>query len=202
MGITRQYIFGIDPKGGVCQTFGYAQVPDANTSGKAITCAHYPAAKGSGVSLMQETLFFGTTSAVGKMFQTFKDSQSLDGTEAIEGEFITARLDPDNRADGGPNRGRDSTQKRFYFVNHNSPTMIDRGGTLYWTKDVDPLTDSMVVWTEFQANEGDTKFYFEKGNANWIHLRGVHDGVSSNSVHLSGFALNYDTISRGEGRDS
>lgn len=200
MAITRQLVFCIDPKSGVACTFSYADIPDANDSSKAITCAHVPAARGSGISVMQESMFFGTTSAVGKTFQTLRDTLAKDGTEDISAEFITSRVDPDNRSD--ERTQREPTTKRYEWLIFNGPHPVEKGGNLYWTKDVDPIRDSLVTWNQFSMDAGDSTTYFESGLAEWVHLRGVFSAIQNNEIHLSGFGVQYNTVRSGENRDS
>lgn len=199
MAVTRQLIFVISPKDGVVNTYSFSGIDDANNEGKAFTCGYVPGARGSGSTLMQDLMFLGTTSAAGKTYRTFDDSLGLDGSDTIRSEFITARIDPDNRENFG---GRDSTTKRYEWVDLNGPNLAEIGGDIYWVSDTDPVNDPNLIWTEFNINSGDTRGYFESGLANHVHLRGVHTGTDQGKVHLSGFAIHYITVARGEGRDS
>ena len=198
MAITRQLLFVVSPKDGVVNTFSFSGIDDANNESKAFTCGHVPGARGSGATLMQDLMFLGTTSAVGQTYRTFDDSLGADGSDSIVSEFITARIDPDNRDE----RARDSTTKRYEWADFNGPNLSEFGGSLYWASDVDPVREPMLSWNQFSLSSGDTRGYFESGLANHVHLRGVHTGSDQGKIHLSGFAIHYTTVARGEGRDS
>lgn len=207
MGVTRVLIFAIDPyqeQGnlgpGLCTTISYADVPDGNDTEKAFTCAYVPPSKGLGVSIAQETMFLGTTSAAGKMYQTLDRRLSLDGSTAITYDVITARVDPDNSSDSS---SRESTTKRYDVLDFNGPSFLDFSGTGYWAKDCNPVEDASVTWKTFQHQAGKTGLYFESGLANWIHVRATGSSPNSGSTVFSGFTVRYRHIGKGvEGRES
>lgn len=203
MAVTRVALFLISPfeqqpdvGPGIVSTLSYATVPDANATGKSFTCAYCPPSRGSGVSVAQETMFVGTNAAGGKTLQTFKNNLALDGSAAITAEFISQRLDPENRGDS--NQGRDSVSKRYDFVAMDGANLTDDGGQLYWLKDIDPATSPVVSWTEFTYTAGDRGFYFESGLGKFVHLRGVYDGMTAGQRLLSGFSLRYRLVGKSE----
>lgn len=208
MSVTRVLVFIADPNEeqsdlgpGVCSTLSFSAVADANTTAKAFTCMYAPPAYGSGIRMAQPTVFLGTNAAVGKTYQTLRPDLKRDDGTAITREFISARLDPDSRADS--QQGRDSTTKEFSWLNIPGENLTSRGEQLYWLKDLDPIDSPMVAWTEFTYQTGDTGFFFENGLANWIHIRGVDDGSTDGEVILSSFVLRYRPAGKGEeGRDS
>lgn len=203
MAVTRVALFLISPfesqddlGPGITTTLSYAAVPDANETGKSFTCAYYPPTRGSGVSIGQETMFLGTNSAVGKNFQTFKNNLALDGSSPIEAEFISQRLDPENRGDS--QQGRDSVQKRYDVLAMDGANLTDDSGQLFWLKDIDPITSPSVQWTEFSYASGDKGFYFESGLAKFVHIRGTYSGTTVGQRLLSGFSLRYRLVGHSE----
>lgn len=207
MGITRNFIFAIDPylpQGdlgpGLCSTLSFTAVPDGNDSEKSFSCGYAPLTRGSGVSIAQETLFIGTNAEAGYTYQTLKDNLTQDGSNPVVAEFITRRLDPDSRPGSG---NRESSTKRYENLDFNGPSILELGGSIYWTKDCNPIRDNTVSWKEFTYNSGDTGLYFEKGLGNWVHIKGVCSGASAGDILLSAFTLRYRYVGRGiEGRDS
>lgn len=207
MGVTRNFIFAIDPYkeqsglgAGVCSSISFTAVPDGNDTEKAFTCGYAPPTRGSGVSISQETLFLGTNTEAGKMYQTLSENLSQDGTASIAWEFITARIDPDSRPDSG---SRESSTKRYEGLDFNGPSLLEHTAQAFWTKDCNPIEDSSVTWKEFSYDSGDTGLYFESGLANWVHLKGTGSGTASRETMLSGFTVRYRHVGKGaEGRES
>lgn len=201
MGVSRQLILCIDPRSDAINTISFSSVPDGNSSGKIFTCAYVPPAKGSGISITQETMFIGAVSEVGTMFQALKQDVAMDGASNVVSEFITQRLDPDNRIESG--RRRSNSTKRYLSVQFNGTIPGEKGVELSWLKDTDPIESNSVSWTTFATNTGDTLVEFESGLADWVHLRGVHNGATGNEVHLDNFSLHFVRVGEGrEGRDS
>lgn len=211
MAITRVILFTLDPEKdqsdlgpGVVSTLSFFEVPDGNPDDLSFTCMYCPPATGSGIRMAQPTLFLGTNAGAGQTYQTFRPDIRDDSAWPVVFEWITARLDPDARADS--QQGRDSTTKEFSWL--SIPYVVrDALYHLYWAKDVDPIRSSMVSWTEFVSTDtSDTGFSFEQsgsGLANWVHLRGV--GYSSLGIRevLSSFVIRYRSAGKGEeGRDS
>lgn len=194
MGITRQLIFGIDPYSSEqrISTLSFADVPDANTTSKAFTCGLVPHSRSSGVSLMQETMFLGTTSAVGKTFQALKDTLSMDGAMAVTATAVTQRIDPEARADdSGRNAPRDVTQKRFLNLNFSVTSPFRDGMSISYCLDGDPISGDPVTWKDFLGTEGDTKISFDGARGNFCNLRFVDTSVRYNEIAVPAFALNY-----------
>ena len=203
MAVTRVALFLISPfeeqpgvGPGVVSTLSYTAVPDANATGKSFTCAYCPPSRGSGVSVAQETMFLGTNAAAGVTLQTFKNNLALDGASPIQAEFISARLDPENRADS--NAGRDSIAKRYDYVAMDGANLTDDGGTLYWLRDIDPVTSAVVSWRQFDYEPDDKGFYMEESLAQYVHLRGVYSGLTACQRLLSGFSLRYRLVGKSE----
>jgi hypothetical protein len=202
MGTTRQLIFGIDPYGNepLIQTLEFAQVPDANLTGKAFTCGVVPKARSSGVSLMQETVFLGTTSAVGKTFQALVDTLAEDDGETVTATAVTQRIDPDARADGS--NFQSVTQKRYLTINFNGNSVIRTGASASYCLDGDPISGDPLTWVNFLGTTGDTKLSFDGAKGNFAHLRFIDASNSYHEVAVPPFCVEY--ISEGverEGRD-
>lgn len=205
-GVTRNLIMGIDPyreQGeflGEVTTISYYAVPDGNNENKCFTCAYVPPSRGSGIAIVQETMFLGTNAEVGLIYHTFVDrAGDGDGGGNVRAEFITVRIDPDLDEGKG-----ESTTKRYATLDFSGPNLLDYyNTTLSWTKDCNPVEDVIVTWTDFIPTIRDTQVFFEKGLANWIHLKGVSTGQNNNKILLGGFTVRYNRIGKGaEGRDS
>lgn len=201
MGITRQLIFGIDPYGTepLIQTLEFSDVVDANTEGKAFTCGIVPKGRSYGVSLIQEAMFLGTTSFVGKTYHALMDTLAQDGTEAVTATAVTQRIDPDARIDSSRRNPLRVTKKRFLTINFNGKSPLRTGVSIQYCLDGDPISGDAVTWIDFLGNVGDTKLSFDGALGNYIHIRLVD---SSNKYHesvLPPFSIEY--ISEGEERE-
>lgn len=203
MAITRQLIFGIDPYGRepYIQTFAFADVPDANEDSKAFTCGVVPHSRSSGVSLMQESVFLGTTSAVGKTFQAFRDTVAQDGSSTVTAMAVTQRLDPDARLDTGSDstQAKRVTKKRFINVNFSGQSPLRSDVEISYCLDGDPLSGDPVVWRDFLADEGDTKLSFDGALGTFCHIKIVDESTTYNEVVFPPFCLEY--ISEGTERE-
>ena len=201
MAITRQLIFAITPgengRRDECFSLAFGDVADGNSSGEAFTCGVMPPSKGSGISIMQETVFLGTTSGAALTFQAFKDTLALDGSTAIRGRAITHRIDPDARADSSARRS--VTQKEYENLNFNGTSPMERGATIQYCRDTYPLRDATVEWNPFGGSSTDTLLSFEKRLANWVNIK-IEDSSTSVGVPLlPPFSIEY--ISDGEERE-
>lgn len=194
-GITRQFCFGINPESGEANLYEWADVPDGNSSAKAFTCGVVPPCKGAGINAFQETVFLGTTSGVGKTFQTFKDRVALDGTQPITATAITHRIDPDAREDGP--YGKATTMKRYESIQWAGKNPAESGAHVYYARNSDPLV--AATWTELAGDVTDSLVTFVKGLAQWVNLKIVDATTNINTVILPPFGVNYTTI--GDGRD-
>ncbi len=201
MGVSRQLILCIDPRSDSINTISFTAVADGNSSGKIFTCAYVPPAKGAGISITQETMFVGGVAEVGTMYQALKQDVTMDGASNVVSEFITQRIDPASRSEGGG--ARTNSTKRYLSLQFNGTVPADKEVELSRAKDIDPVGGNTVTWTDFAGSSGDTIFEFESGLADWVHLRGAHDAATGNEVHLDNFLLHYVRVGEGrEGRDS
>lgn len=199
MSLTRQLIFGIDPyrQEGYIQTLSFEDVPDANTSSKAFTCGLVPNSRSSGASLLQETMFLGTTSAVGKTYQALKDTLSLDGSMASTATWVSQRIDPEARADS--RNVRMVTQKRWLSVTFNGESVLRDGVSIQYCLDGDPLSGDPITWRDFVGSEGDRKLYFDGARSHWIHIKVVDESTTFNEIVIPPFSVEY--ISDGTERE-
>lgn len=166
---TRQLILGIDPLTGDNFTLAFGHCIDGNPDRANFLCGYCPPQKGTGMSVLQECVFLGTTVGTGLTFAALIDALSMDGgSMAIRGRCITHRIDPDARAD--VNQVKSSTTKRYLklILGGNNPMQF--GLKIQWTKDQDPL-GPFVVWQDISGDPDDTVLYFENGLANFIHLK-------------------------------
>lgn len=196
-GITRQFCFGINPETGEANLYAWEDVPDGNSTGKAFTCGVIPPSKGAGINAFQETAFLGTTSGVGKTFQTFMDGIAMDGSQPIVSTAITHRIDPDARDDGP--YGKATTLKRYENIQWAGKNPAEYGATVSYAKNSDPATDASVTWTEFAGNAADSILTFVKGLAQWMNLKITDSSININTVILPPFGVNYTTV--GDQRD-
>lgn len=200
MGITRQLIFGIDPYSSEqnINTFSFEDVPDANTSSKAFTCGMIPHARSSGTSMMQETVFLGTTSGVGKTFQAFKDTLALDGSMEVTATAVTQRIDPNARADV-KDSVKGVTQKRFLNLNFSGISPFRSDMEITFCLDGDPISGDPVTWLDFVGTSGDSKISFDGARGGFCHIRFVDTSVRYNVIAVPAFSLEY--ISEGAERE-
>lgn len=197
-GNTRQLIFGIDPKRrGLACTLAFAAIPDGNSEGKAFTCGVVPPARGTGINIMQESMFLGTTSGVGETFQALKDDVALDGDEPVAARLISHRIDPDARADS--DQALQATQKQYLTLNFNGVSPRESGATIKYSKDSDPVTDPVTTWYDFIGAVDDTLLHFKKTSANWINLLIEDSSTVYNQPMLPPFSIEYQ--SDGEERE-
>lgn len=203
MGITRQLIFAIDPYSNeqYINTFSFADVPDGNSSSKAFTCGLVPHSRTSGVSLMQESAFLGTTSGVGLTFQAFKDTLSKDGTSDVTATVVFQRIDPDARADitRHDSDGRNVTQKRFLNINFSLPSPYESGFAIDYCLDGDPTTGDPVTWKNFLGTAGNSKLSFDGALGTFFYLRIIDTSMRYNVIGVPPFSLEY--ISEGPERE-
>jgi hypothetical protein len=197
MATTRQLIFGIDPKEGLAEFFSFTAVPDGNVDQKAFTCAFVPPARGVGIVLMQESVFIGGNVGAGITLQAFQDSLGLDGANPIKAQFVSARLDPEIRADA--NQVRRKVSKRYDKLTWNGNSPVMRGCVVSWARDVDPINDPAVVWTSFATDPARSRVQFESGLAEWIHLWLVDETTDVGVVALPGFMIEYYPIASQQG---
>lgn len=202
MAVTRQLIFGIDPYTNeqYINTFSFADVPDSNALSKAFTCGLVPNSRTSGVSLMQESVFLGTTSAVGVTYQAYKDTIGTDGTTGVTATAVFQRIDPEARADVPAMRAaRQVTQKRFLSLDFASPTTYQDDVQVSYCQDGDPTTGDPITWKDFLGTIGDTKLSFDGCRANFIYIRVIDTSVRYNVLGVTPFSIEY--ISDGEERE-
>lgn len=189
MGITRQIVFCTGKDGELYSTQSFSAVADGNSSAKAFVSAYVPPSKGTGVNPEQETIFVGTTSAVGKTYQIFRNDLALDDGATITGSAITRRIDPEARID--KNQIRIANSKRYHALRFHgqAPNLTDV--IIEWTKDVDPTTSPMITWEELTGDSGDIVLEFESGLAEWVHLRVTDTGTVVGRPVFNAFAIVY-----------
>ena len=170
-GTTRQIIFGIDPKNGLSGTYSWASVPDKNSSQKGITCAYVPETKGTGISLLQETVFMGTINA-NITLQSFRDDLAQDDGVVIGGELITARIDPTQKTSESPLAGGAFTDsKRFNQIVFPELNPLDKGLSVEISRDARRPDTETPVWQSLARSPGRSKATVEKGVARWLNMR-------------------------------
>lgn len=192
MGTTRQLIFAINPYGDdeYMTTISFAQVPDANLTSKAFTCGLVQNGSTSGATLMQETVWLGTTDAVGKTFQAFDSSLAEDDGETVTAMAVTQRLDPDARADS--KNPRFVSQKRYLTLNAHGKPLKRSGVTVQACVDGDPLSGDSLTWVDLQGDNDDQLLYFEGARGNFIHLKIVDSSNTHSEVAIPAFSIAYN----------
>lgn len=198
MATTRQIIFGIDPRQGLAQFLSFAQVPDGNASEKAFTCAFVPPARSSGTTLMQESVFIGGNTGAGITLRALQDTLALDGTDPITAQWVSARIDPEVRADA--NQVRRKIAKRYDKLSWNGENPELRGDTtVQWAKDIDPINSPTVNWMSFSGVPARSRVQFPSGLAEWIHLRIVDTSTVTGLISVPPFMIEYYTIASQQG---
>ena len=192
MAIARQLILGIDPANGESFTVAFADVPDGNTEQKFFLCGYCPPQKGLGISVMQESVFLGTSQPVGRTYQAFLDALSLDDLTPITGRVVTHRIDPEARADA--NALKNATTKRYLklILGGDNPMQANEA-TIEWLKDEDPL-GPMATWQPIAGDADDTVLHFESGLANFIHLKIEDASMVVNRIVLPPFSIGFYSI--------
>lgn len=192
MSITRQLIFGIDPYASEAylSTYSFADIPDANTTALAFTCGFVPSSKSSGASLVQETIWLGTTSGIAKTYRAFDDALATDGSTTVTATAITQRLDPDARVDS--KNPKLVSQKRYLTVNFNGPSPLRTGVTMQLCVGGNPISGDPVTWLSLVGKAGDTLFYCESARGGYVHLKFTDASTRYNEVVIPPYGLAYE----------
>lgn len=207
MSVTRQLVFAIDPYSlpvdrnepvFLTSSFSWAVVADGNENEDCITCAYTPETKKSGISLLQETMFFGTLNA-DTTAQTFRNDLLTDNDETITASFITKRLDPSvaQRIDPRQSQANFSDRKRFLGIEFPGVNPLVKGVDLEYTVEAQDPHLVTPTWESLIWESGTSRAAIPEGLGRWIHFKG-EDTTSERGVVFDGFSLNYYLLDGGD----
>jgi len=186
--VQRNLVFGIDPIRGLTGTYSWADVPDLDESAKGLSIGYVPRTKGANVSILQETLFLGTTNA-NLVMQTFRGDLGRDDGTAFIGKAITNRIDP--MLQQRPMEMEAPSLKRFWDVEFFDVNPIFNGATVRYTRDaIQPHIDA-VTWENFKGNLSGARHAFNNGLARWVHIEIEDAGELTSKPIFGGFNLRY-----------
>lgn len=183
-GVTRQFIFAIDPEEGLCNTYSWEVIPDGNSDRYGITCAYVPPMKGTGINLMQEEMFMGTINA-GLLIRTFMPNLAQDDGENIKAMAILGNCDPE--ASGS----EDSGDKRFVKVSFPFVNPLALGLEITFAKDtIDPHINA-TTWNTLDWVSGSDVAGVPSGLAKWLNFKIVDEIAQSLKPVFSSFTVSY-----------